>query len=833
MTKKVLIIILILFLFSCQKGDKEIEDPGFILTIRSPEKTVVVTEETLFDLFLHDIELKDRYGRTEVRQGYRLIDFFPDRFSQDVHGLSVDNGTTEVHFSLDLDDLYLLPIETDDETVHEIGRLQDDRFENLIRHPKSITIKDSDQDTIHYISYSSVAGRYDHHTALRAVQGIINREQPRLMTVSTGNPYFQDSDKAWMYHIESLGYQLVELSSLEEVIYTYKDLFQGMIVFKDRFKSYNNWVSAESDFALMMASLTNYVPVPFGLENTIAELAGLDIVDTFTLQGNTVLGNISDYLDDQEIDRAHDVYAHVFDTFKKAFNTKAYMSLTSEVMDYAASERLMFFDLKATQSAEDNILSQRINAYFDEHNDYFEVIGWVDHESSALDFISSYGGVIDVVGNGNLSFLKGLSPTTPTFEQVARDTVNERDPNKTYVTFFASESDTIKVGAAFQHGAWLDENRGRVPINWGLIADMSASFPFIFDYYYQSATQNDYFYSGGGSAVGFVDIDEDMSRASRDAIAAANKHYLDLADQTIIDLYNDRYTPSDPFDKDILGNYLNHSNVHAAFGRFHDGDTRTRIETWRQVPVYNRFKNFYPRRGSTDHFTLSRLDRRDAGYYSQSERSDYWFIETTVKGRDEASFILFHQENKDGYHLTIEQGFITLSLVEKGRERILFEQTYYEETKNIKVSIDKSSPLDSYVRIKLTINDLPIIDLYDFDNTFTSGGYALSSSSGVLETFKNLNGTRYSQAQAIYRRIIHDSYRFIVAYYGFVGTDRYHLSMYRSEPGIGGVISLSPTDFLKIKMMLEENHPDAYEIVNAKTFIDFANSYQQYYGTLE
>ncbi|MFP4187749.1 MAG: hypothetical protein ACLFSU_06240, partial [Acholeplasmataceae bacterium] len=270
-----------------------------------------------------------------------------------------------------------------------------------------------------------------------------------------------------------------------------------------------------------------------------------------------------------------------------------------------------------------------------------------------------------------------------------------------------------------------------------------------------------------------------------------------------------------------------------AFGRFHDGDTRTRIETWDEIPVYNRFKNFYPRRSSTDDFSLSRLDRRDIGYYSQSETSDYWFIETTVEGRHEASFILFRQENDDGYRLTIEQGTITLSLVENGREAVLVEKRYYDETKDIKVSIDKSSPLDSYVRIKLTINDLLILDHYDFDNTFTSGGYALSSARGVEETFQNLAGTRYSQAQMIYRRIIRDSYRFIVAYYGFVGTDRYQLSMYRSEPGIGDVISLSPTDFLKIEMMLEESHPDAYEIVNARTFIDYANSYQQYHGTLK
>jgi len=162
----------------------------------------------------------------------------------------------------------------------------------------------------------------------------------------------------------------------------------------------------------------------------------------------------------------------------------------------------------------------------------------------------------------------------------------------------------------------------------------------------------------------------------------------------------------------------------------------------------------------------------------------------------------------------------------------MFSLNYHTSSRKVKVSVDQSSLVHPYPRIKLYVNDLKIIDLYDHDFMYSSGGFGLFSDDAISTTFTNLTGTKYSMANAIYNRIISDPNRFILAYYGFVGTDEYGDAQYRTEPGVGGVISLSPTDFYHIQLMLNLNYPGVYEVVHANEFLDYAKSYQAYYGNL-
>ena len=818
-----------------------VEEDAYKIQLVGLEQDTFVDNEVLSNHVERYIEHDLAFGIKETYIAYNLHELLVSSGMKFSH-LTIENEFEKVHFSLDLRDIFLFVGEIKGDTTNRfeeqsyfIGRMVNKKLIHKMINPLKITLSETQEEkAMYYIKYSSVAGRYDAHTSLRAVQGIINRQSPKLLTISTGNPFYKNSDLEWLYIIESKGYHLIELTSLEEVIFVFKEYFEGIITFRDQLKSYNNWVSAESDFALMMASVKNYVPVTFGLHLTIMDITGLTLIDTFEVNGRVVKGDITEYLKSNNITDAFGVYEHVFIHFKEAFNTKAYMSLTSEVMDYASSEQMMFFDLKATQNQRDNALSKEINSYFNTLNDVFYVYGWVDHESSALDFISSYGGVIDVVGNGNLSLLHRLPiENNNGFKQTATYQ-STYQTDKKYVTFFASEGDTIKVGIAFQHGAWLDPNRGKVPINWGLIADMSVEFPFAYDYYFKTATHNDYFYSGGGSAIGFVDIDSQMPLESRIAIAKENAYVMSIGDQHIIDMYNDRYTPSDVFEKNVIGSYLNQSEVFGSFARIHDGNSSIRVENFDGIPVYNRWTNFYPRRTATNEVSLSQMVMHSVNHYIQTKESNYWFIESNLSNTQlRHGFDLFTQPNGDGYQITFEDGKLTLSVKLESQTIILQSKTFDLSTKRVKMIIDKATPYDTYTKITLYINDLIVIEYEDHQNYFEEGGFGLFSEIGVDQSFKDLKGTKFSQAQSIYQRIISDQHTFIVAYYGFVGGTNHTQSMYKSEPGINAVISLSPTDFYKIQLLLEQSHPSLYEIVNAHEFLTYASIYQNQYNTLK
>lgn len=813
--------------------------PGFLVEVVGSETVSHISSDDFAQMSLSEIEDASSQLESKVFVGFRLVVWFKNDTAAP-EGWTIEGENGMMHVAKDLNTIYIIVGEKSDGEINfytsediYLARYNQKKIIDKIANLQSIKVRHMDPDqAIYYINFSSITGRYDYHTSLRAMQGIINRYQPRLLTITQSNAYYKHTDETWLNVLEEQGYDLIELTSIEEVIYTFKDHFNGIITFKDRFKSYNNWVSGESDFALMMASVMDYAPIPHGIHQTLSTLTQLPLIESFELNGNQVNGNISNYLDSKNVTSAYDAYALVFQEFRQVFNTASYMSLTSEAMDYAASEKMMFFDLKATQNERDNMLSKQINAYFSQNNDYFQVYGWVDHESSALDFISSYGGIIDVVGSGNLSLLARLDSQTQTFKQKTLDTA-VYDSQKKYVTFFASESDTIKVAMAFQHGAWLDPNRGKVKINWGFISDMSVEFPFVYEHFINSATHNDYFYSGGGSAIGFVDIDSQMHYKSREAIADANAYYMSIADQQYIDMYNDKYTSTDLFEKSVLGSYLFRSQVDGAFARIHDGNTSIRIEKWSSVPVYNRWTNFYPRRSSSGDVSYSSMTEVNHNQYVQTKASDYWFIQSTLANSEQKIiYDLFRQHNGDGYHVRFENGAIFIEKTVSGITSELASRIYTTTSRNIKISIDKSTPLDEFTRIKLYINDLLIFDYYDTNNSFISGGFGIRTVESTRNIVTSLDGTIMSMAKQIYQRIITDPNHYILAYYGFVGTEDYTLAQYRSEPGVGGVISLSPTDFYKIQLLLDQNYPGVYEVVNAREFMTFATTYQQTYGTL-
>ena len=77
--------------------------------------------------------------------------------------------------------------------------------------------------------------------------------------------------------------------------------------------------------------------------------------------------------------------------------------------------------------------------------------------------------------------------------------------DKIYVAFMVNEGDSIKCMNAFQgFGAWLQDERGKIPINWGIEPNLCVSHPALMAYYYETATTNDYFFapaSGGDTRI--------------------------------------------------------------------------------------------------------------------------------------------------------------------------------------------------------------------------------------------------------------------------------------------------------------------------------------------
>ncbi|WP_256760862.1 GxGYxYP domain-containing protein [Cohnella sp. WQ 127256] len=109
------------------------------------------------------------------------------------------------------------------------------------------------------------------------------------------------------------------------------------------------------------------------------------------------------------------------------------------------------------------------------------------------------------------------------------------DSDKYYVAFMTAEGDTFASATDFVTGQWMDPGRGTVPINWQWNPMFQTRFPAMAEYYRNSATANDYFYSA--IPVGYTFLTE-MSGANLTKFTNFSKTALDQANIAVADKWD-------------------------------------------------------------------------------------------------------------------------------------------------------------------------------------------------------------------------------------------------------------------------------------------------------
>ena len=120
------------------------------------------------------------------------------------------------------------------------------------------------------------------------------------------------------------------------------------------------------------------------------------------------------------------------------------------------------------------------------------ITGYGEPEIVWFALVGSYGHSYLHWGN-NLSFHSRVPARKTPFRQKKHFTPETVQPEqKYYVCFVTSEGDSMKGPLPFFFGSWFDKRRGQVPMNWAIHPAM-ARFPAMLEYYYRTATDNDYF----------------------------------------------------------------------------------------------------------------------------------------------------------------------------------------------------------------------------------------------------------------------------------------------------------------------------------------------------
>jgi hypothetical protein len=169
--------------------------------------------------------------------------------------------------------------------------------------------------------------------------------------------------------------------------------------------------------------------------------------------------------------------------------------------DYAVMNRGVVFNLTHLEAAADSFgtlvhgdktqadLYRRILAAL-EKPAFF--VGYGEPENAWFLLLGGYGHSYLHWGD-NLSFHSRVPAQKAPLQQKKQFAPETVQPEKKYyVCFVTSEGDTMKGPLSFFFGSWFDKRRGQVPMNWAIHPAM-AKFPAMLEYYYRTATDNDYF----------------------------------------------------------------------------------------------------------------------------------------------------------------------------------------------------------------------------------------------------------------------------------------------------------------------------------------------------
>lgn len=130
-------------------------------------------------------------------------------------------------------------------------------------------------------------------------------------------------------------------------------------------------------------------------------------------------------------------------------------------------------------------------------DDWAPVYGWGrPYESALVRRLALHRCVKVCSGTGNGSFFRQMPVPKGGFRQTRPPAGSSAVEEKCHVTFMVNEGDTLKCAASLMNGgAWLQSERGKIPINWGIDPLLVRDTPGLMAYYARTATTNDFFFA--------------------------------------------------------------------------------------------------------------------------------------------------------------------------------------------------------------------------------------------------------------------------------------------------------------------------------------------------
>lgn len=412
----------------------------------------------------------------------------------------------------------------------------------------------------------------DEATAFAALQGLINREEPRLYLI------YDAEDAFWLDWLRKRG----DVDSIEwlgpyQAYRRFQNSVRGCVVTDAS-------VSATVNVATLLAGLNDCI------------VAAPQLVGMFGLPVREDLRGRWKRDVDAYKWAYHELFASACQTALAHIHPGS-----SRLRDYITEFRLFPFWLSGSKTEDGEEEIQFAAQVFHRVGANIPVLGWWGAhgrgkpdgigENRGVDLASSYGLPTDCMdwdghceGTSNVSVHSG---TKATFVQKSPPPPPALEP-KVYYAFVRTDGDGTNFWRQEFLHRWHDAAHGEIPVNWPVGPMASVLIPDIMDFFYRHASPNDYFMAAV-SGIGYIheelygakltpeSCDEGLRR-----FLALTRQYMKRMDLTYIHTYRTK-SPQ------LIEKYAATEGVGALFLNYNRDPNTTAenvTETVRNVPVF-------------------------------------------------------------------------------------------------------------------------------------------------------------------------------------------------------------------------------------------------------
>jgi hypothetical protein len=328
--------------------------------------------------------------------------------------------------------------------------------------------------------------RIDQRLMMYCLQGLVNRAQPRIYCLSG------ETDPFWLTQMTERGWITGSRTvQPEELLAQFKDAYKGIIITDPN-------LPASKNVATMLAGVKDGLVV----SPRLAKSLSLPVLDDLRGKWKTSV----------------EAYKWAFDNLWPKLNhhvTACSWPDHLALRDYLVQNKVFIFWLSgaldgARKYASPNDEVRLMEQLFAKMPVNTPVMSypWAGKdngigEGPGVSLFAEFGHyLVGSIDCANLSVHSGL-PVPP----LKQKTVPPAPPlqnDKVYLSFILSDGDNLPVLTSGNFPQlWQDKLRGQFPIGWTLSPAASVLIPDVVDYYYRTATPNDYFV-GAVSGVGYT-----------------------------------------------------------------------------------------------------------------------------------------------------------------------------------------------------------------------------------------------------------------------------------------------------------------------------------------